>query len=450
MRGPSRTGAASLAAVAPAPAQALRRSFLALFTRKALSMYVQQQDGIIRQHLAGWMEGQAAAPGPREVRNLVRDMNANTSQRVFVGEWRAAAAQAGFAVHPQHIAAQHTCIARTSTHSQAHDAPAAHCWHNAPAMHAHRLQCTRNAPQRTHHAPAPMPPPGPYLDDPKVAAKFSDAYMDMTGGFLTFPLKFPGTAVWRAMKVRQRTRARVNANAASRLSSVSRAVALCARSSSGVHGVRSAVGRLTQCIVSSRRPLPRRALYCRQGRQYILSVLEEAAVRSKQRMREGGEPACLLDFWTQQILAECDVSVCCAWLPACCVHARLACAVSAGRGRLLDAWAQLLPACARRCTCKRACDWTQTCMCASVFQCAAVASNVALAAACVHACGVVARSASVRGMPRMRAAHTVQRSAHTCGLHAMEGALMQVCACGCALALPGQRSWQRSRVRACM
>jgi hypothetical protein len=26
-------------------------------------------------------------------------------------------------------------------------------------------------------------------------------YMDMVGGFLTFPLKFPGTAVWRAMKV---------------------------------------------------------------------------------------------------------------------------------------------------------------------------------------------------------------------------------------------------------
>jgi hypothetical protein len=42
---------------------------------------------------------------------------------------------------------------------------------------------------------------GPYLDDPKVAKKFSDSFMDMVGGFLTFPLKFPGTAVWRAMKV---------------------------------------------------------------------------------------------------------------------------------------------------------------------------------------------------------------------------------------------------------
>jgi hypothetical protein len=43
--------------------------------------------------------------------------------------------------------------------------------------------------------------PGPYLDDPKVAKEFTDAYMEMVGGFLTFPLKFPGTAVWRAMKV---------------------------------------------------------------------------------------------------------------------------------------------------------------------------------------------------------------------------------------------------------
>jgi hypothetical protein len=42
-----------------------------------------------------------------------------------------------------------------------------------------------------------------------------------------------------------------------------------------------------------------------QGRQYILRVLEQAAIRSKEAMRSGKEPACLLDFWTQQILAEC-------------------------------------------------------------------------------------------------------------------------------------------------
>lgn len=67
--------------------QALRKSFLALFTRKALSMYVQQQDKVIREHIAAWMEQQEACPGPVEVRDMVRDMNAATSQRVFVGEW---------------------------------------------------------------------------------------------------------------------------------------------------------------------------------------------------------------------------------------------------------------------------------------------------------------------------------------------------------------------------
>jgi cytochrome P450 family 710 subfamily A protein len=35
-------------------------------------------------------------------------------------------------------------------------------------------------------------------------------------------------------------------------------------------------------------------------------VLEVAAIRSKEAMRSGKEPACLLDFWTQQILTEVD------------------------------------------------------------------------------------------------------------------------------------------------
>lgn len=36
-------------------AQAIRRSFLALFTKKALATYVQLQDGVIRRHLADWI-----------------------------------------------------------------------------------------------------------------------------------------------------------------------------------------------------------------------------------------------------------------------------------------------------------------------------------------------------------------------------------------------------------
>lgn len=36
--------------------KALRKSFLALFTRKALGVYVLKQDGIIRDHFAQWMQ----------------------------------------------------------------------------------------------------------------------------------------------------------------------------------------------------------------------------------------------------------------------------------------------------------------------------------------------------------------------------------------------------------
>jgi hypothetical protein len=43
-----------------------------------------------------------------------------------------------------------------------------------------------------------------------------------------------------------------------------------------------------------------------QGRKYILKVLEQAAVRSRKAIRAGKEPSCLLDFWTKQILTECD------------------------------------------------------------------------------------------------------------------------------------------------
>lgn len=45
-----------------------RKSFLSLFTRKALSTYVELQDGIVRNHIAQWLE----KPGEREVRNDVR------------------------------------------------------------------------------------------------------------------------------------------------------------------------------------------------------------------------------------------------------------------------------------------------------------------------------------------------------------------------------------------
>lgn len=63
--------------------KALRKSFLALFTRKALGLYIEKQDAVIREHLALWMEDL----GAQEMRLKVWAMNAETSQSVFVGEW---------------------------------------------------------------------------------------------------------------------------------------------------------------------------------------------------------------------------------------------------------------------------------------------------------------------------------------------------------------------------
>lgn len=146
--------------------KALRKSFLSLFTRKALSMYVVKQDAIIREHVAEWIQ-EAGNGHPTEMRPLVWAMNAQTSQNVFLG---------------------------------------------------------------------------PYLDDLEVRHEFGVRYRAMTDGFLAFPLKFPGTAVWRAMK----------------------------------------------------------------GRQYVIKVLEGASRRSKAAMRAGKEPECLLDFWSQQINTDLD------------------------------------------------------------------------------------------------------------------------------------------------
>eukprot|EP00798_Chlamydomonas_sp_ICE-L_P016403 gene16403-22610_t len=63
--------------------KALRKSFLALFTRKALGVYVRKQDEIVKNHIEEWM----AMGGKGEMRNYVRDLNAFTSQEVFAGPY---------------------------------------------------------------------------------------------------------------------------------------------------------------------------------------------------------------------------------------------------------------------------------------------------------------------------------------------------------------------------
>ncbi|PSC76027.1 cytochrome P450 [Micractinium conductrix] len=77
-------GANNLAFLHGCEHKALRKSFLSLFTRKALSTYAELQDGIIRTHLARWLE---KGPDFREIRDDVRDMNQTTSQDVFLGPY---------------------------------------------------------------------------------------------------------------------------------------------------------------------------------------------------------------------------------------------------------------------------------------------------------------------------------------------------------------------------
>lgn len=65
--------------------KAIRKSFLSLFTRKALSVYVQLQDGIIRRHMNSWLE---SCEGKEfEIRDHLRNLNLMTSQEVFVGPY---------------------------------------------------------------------------------------------------------------------------------------------------------------------------------------------------------------------------------------------------------------------------------------------------------------------------------------------------------------------------
>lgn len=65
--------------------KALRKSFLALFTRKALGVYVNKQDEIIKRHIDTWLA--SFGSNPTEMRPFIRDLNAFTSQEVFAGPY---------------------------------------------------------------------------------------------------------------------------------------------------------------------------------------------------------------------------------------------------------------------------------------------------------------------------------------------------------------------------
>ena len=77
--------------------KALRASFLPLFTKRALGMYLPLQQHVIERHLACWVAQCAEGEGAEvEARELCRDMNLETSQAVFLGPRLRAQDVAGF------------------------------------------------------------------------------------------------------------------------------------------------------------------------------------------------------------------------------------------------------------------------------------------------------------------------------------------------------------------
>ena len=164
--------------------KALRASFLPLFTKRALGMYLPLQQRVIERHLSRWVElssERASAAGAKsgrggaadggdelyiEARELCRDMNLETSQRVFLGPRLAEADVEGFNV----------------------------------------------------------------------------AYFRMVEAFLSLPLFFPGTALWRGWR----------------------------------------------------------------GRHHVLAVLRKCARAAFEAHGRGEQPECLLDLWVARVVADMD------------------------------------------------------------------------------------------------------------------------------------------------
>mmetsp|Transcript_32365 Transcript_32365/g.37375 ORF Transcript_32365/g.37375 Transcript_32365/m.37375 type:complete len:506 (+) Transcript_32365:38-1555(+) len=66
--------------------KALRATFMALFTSKALALYLPIQERIALRHLKEWVKKWPHGSTPEEMRMHIRDLNCETSQEVFLGE----------------------------------------------------------------------------------------------------------------------------------------------------------------------------------------------------------------------------------------------------------------------------------------------------------------------------------------------------------------------------
>ena len=81
---------------------------------------------------------------------------------------------------------------------------------------------------------------GPYIPDEAERIEFCDAYLHMVEGFLAFPISFPGSGLWKAIR----------------------------------------------------------------GREKVIKFLMACCNQARARMATGAEPTCLLDFWAQVINDE--------------------------------------------------------------------------------------------------------------------------------------------------
>lgn len=81
-------GPKNLAFMHGPPHKAIRKSFLSLFTRKALGTYMHLQDGVIRKHLADWLKEFAGQE--RDIRPFIRHALAGAHEigrDAVIGVW---------------------------------------------------------------------------------------------------------------------------------------------------------------------------------------------------------------------------------------------------------------------------------------------------------------------------------------------------------------------------
>ena len=151
---------------------------------------------------------------------------------------------------------------------------------------------------------------GPYLDNSEEKEKFSAAFMDMTQGFLAFPLCVPGTAVWKGKQGRLYIIG-VLKRAAAR-SKLAMQVSSCTNDCAHIMVCRSGSNLRCQSGLLLRAPsswvlgtATRTFLCCvspHPGRSICTAVIN----RTDAMAQSGAEPRCLMDFWAQRCLEEID------------------------------------------------------------------------------------------------------------------------------------------------